>query len=134
MYESESEVPQLCPTLSDPMDCNSPGSSIHGIFQARALEWGAIAFSKQYTRVPFSLHPHRHLLLLVFLLIAILTGVRWYLIMVLICISLMINDVEHLFRRLLGICVPPPSAYFLIGLFGKGVDTELYKFFVYFGY
>ena len=42
--ESESEVIQSCPTLSNPMDCSQPGS-IHGIFQARALEWGAIAFS-----------------------------------------------------------------------------------------
>ena len=41
----ESEVAQSCPTLSDPMDCSLPGSSTHGIFQARALEWGAIAFS-----------------------------------------------------------------------------------------
>ena len=43
--KGESEVTQLCPTLSDPMDCSPPGSSIHGIFQARVLEWGAIAFS-----------------------------------------------------------------------------------------
>ena len=43
--ESESEIAQLCPTLSDPMDCSLPGSSIHGILQARVLEWGAIAFS-----------------------------------------------------------------------------------------
>ena len=43
--ESESEVAQLCLTLSDPMDCSLPGSSIHGIFQATVLEWGAIAFS-----------------------------------------------------------------------------------------
>ena len=43
--KSESEVTQLCLTLSDPMDCRLPGSSVHGIFQARALEWGAIAFS-----------------------------------------------------------------------------------------
>ena len=43
--KSESEVAQLCVTLSDPMDCSLPGSSIHGIFQARVLEWGAIAFS-----------------------------------------------------------------------------------------
>ena len=42
--KSESEVAQLYPTLSDPMDCNLPGSSAHGIFQARVLEWGAIAF------------------------------------------------------------------------------------------
>ena len=40
--KSESEVAQSCPTLSDPMDCSLPGSSIHGSFQARALEWGAI--------------------------------------------------------------------------------------------
>ena len=44
--KSESEVPQWCPTLSDPMDCSLPGSSIHGIFQARVLERGAIAFSE----------------------------------------------------------------------------------------
>ena len=43
--KSESEVAQLCLTLSDPMDCSLPGSSIHGICQARVLEWGAIAFS-----------------------------------------------------------------------------------------
>ena len=43
--KSESEVSQSCPTLSDPVDCSLPGSSVHGIFQARALEWGAIAFS-----------------------------------------------------------------------------------------
>ena len=42
--KSESEVTQSCPTLSDPMDCSPPGSSVHGIFQARVLEWGAIAF------------------------------------------------------------------------------------------
>ena len=43
--KSESEVAQSCPTLSDPMDGSLPGSSIHGIFQVRVLEWGAIAFS-----------------------------------------------------------------------------------------
>ena len=45
--KGESEVAQSCPTLRDPMDCSLPGSSIHGIFQARVLEWGAIAFSEQ---------------------------------------------------------------------------------------
>ena len=44
--KSESEVAQLCPTLSDLMDCSLPGSSVRGIFQARVLEWGAIAFSR----------------------------------------------------------------------------------------
>ena len=43
--KSESEVAQLCPTLRNPMDCSLPGSSIHGILQARVLEWGVIAFS-----------------------------------------------------------------------------------------
>ena len=43
--KSESEVAQLYPTLSDPMDCSLPGSPVRGIFQARVLEWGAIAFS-----------------------------------------------------------------------------------------
>ena len=43
--KSEREVAQSCPTLRDPVDCSLPGSSIHGIFQARVLEWGAIAFS-----------------------------------------------------------------------------------------
>jgi len=43
--KSENEIAQSCPTLSNPMDCSLPGSSVHGIFQARVLEWGAIAFS-----------------------------------------------------------------------------------------
>ena len=44
--KSESEVAQSCPTLSNPMDCSLPGSSVHGVFQARVLEWVAIAFSR----------------------------------------------------------------------------------------
>ena len=44
--KSESEVAQSCPTLSDPMSCNLPGSSVHAIFQARILEWDAIAVSE----------------------------------------------------------------------------------------
>ena len=46
--KSESEVAQLYPTLSDPMDCSPPGFSVHRIFQARVLEWGAIAFSGEF--------------------------------------------------------------------------------------
>ena len=45
----ESEIAQLCLTPIDPMDCSLPGSSVHGIFQARVLEWGAIAFSPELT-------------------------------------------------------------------------------------
>ena len=50
--KSESEVAQSCLTLSDPMDCSLPGSSVHGIFQARVLEWGAIAFSTEPSSKP----------------------------------------------------------------------------------
>ena len=49
--KSESEVAQSCPTPSDPMDCSLPGSSIHGIFQERVLEWGAIAFYAASTQL-----------------------------------------------------------------------------------
>ena len=49
--KSESEVTQLCPTLSDPVDCSPPGSSIHGILQARILEWVAIAFSSDPLKI-----------------------------------------------------------------------------------
>ena len=55
--KSESEVAQSCPTLSDPMDCSLPGSSVHGIFQARILDWVAISFSRishQFSSVQFS--------------------------------------------------------------------------------
>ena len=61
--ESESEVAQLCPTLCDPMDYSPPGSSIHGIFQARVLEWVAIAFSKALSIIrqmgKYYFPPHR---------------------------------------------------------------------------
>ena len=48
--KSESEVAQSCPTLLEPMDCSPPGSSVHGIFLARVLEWGATAFSEGVTK------------------------------------------------------------------------------------
>ena len=51
--KSESEVTQSCPTLSDPMDCSPPGSSVHGILQAKVLEWVAIVFSNTL----LALHP-----------------------------------------------------------------------------
>ena len=62
--KSESEVAQLYQTPSDPMDCSPPGSSIHGIFQARVLEWVAIAFSKKGST---SLHSHHLMRILSFL-------------------------------------------------------------------
>ena len=54
--KSESEVTQSCLTLNDPMDCSLPGSFVHGIFQARVLEWGAIAFSILSSRGPEFFH------------------------------------------------------------------------------
>ena len=59
IVKSESEVTQLCPTLSDPMDCSLPGSSVHGIFQARVLEWVAIAFSLLISRLRANWRPVR---------------------------------------------------------------------------
>ena len=56
----ESEVTQSCPTLSDPMDCSLPGSSVHRIFQATVLEWVAIAFSMNYKN-DIKIHTHTEL-------------------------------------------------------------------------
>ena len=62
--KSESEVAQLCPTPSDPMDCSLPGSSVHGIFQARVLEWVSIAFSNMLSRLVITFLPRSKRLLI----------------------------------------------------------------------
>ena len=66
--KSESQVAQSCLTLSDPMDCSLPGSSVHGIFQARVLEWGAIAFSDMLSRMVIAFPPRSKCLLISWLL------------------------------------------------------------------
>ena len=73
--KSENEVVQLCPTPSDPMDCSPPGSSVHGIFQARVLEWGAIAFSHLLYHSSLDGHLDRFHVLAIVVSAAVSTGV-----------------------------------------------------------
>ena len=93
--KSESEVAQSCPTLRDPMDCSPPGSSVHGIFQARVLEWGAIVFLYNYIQIVIFVY-----------------NIYIYTIYICIFIYIQIYTIYTIYKQLSIQCSPPLSLFF----------------------